>query len=327
MSQQLTLFIGPHADDPHTDVVSTHQTKNINRSVSNGPLKLCVLGSGSGGNSSVLQLGQQTILIDAGFGPRTTAKRLHGVKLDLTDIHAICLTHLDQDHFRPNWIATLLEHRILVWLHRGHLGALERIKGGDELGRAQLLKVFDGKPFEPVSGLRATAVHLPHDMKGTTGFLFESNVGRVGYATDLGHVSTELIQRFAGVDLLAIESNYDPPMQMQSSRPAFLKRRIMGGRGHLSNPEAFEAVQRIVDRSPAGLPHHIVLLHRSQQCNCPSAVQRVFNQDARIGPRVVLTEQRRRSRWLTVTPNDPDKTSERISDHSCGASAGSPSAV
>lgn len=265
-------------------------------------LQLCVLGSGSSGNSSVLKLGKAAMLIDAGFGPRTMVKRLGEAKLEFNQVDAVCLTHLDRDHFQPALIRVLIECRIRVVIHRWHLQVFEQTDGAQALIHAKLLEVFDGHLFEPIAGLRATSFPLPHDDTGTTGFLFESDVGRMGYATDLGHVPSELIDRFAGVNLLAIESNYDPHMQLSSNRPMFLKRRIMSGKGHLANEESFDAVRRIVDRSPKGNPQQIVLLHRSTQCNCPYVVQRVFNQDPRIGPRVVLTEQHRSTRWLAVAP-------------------------
>ena len=145
-------------------------------------------------------------------------------------------------------------------------------------------------------------MRLPHDRQGTNAFLVQTSVGRVGYATDLGHVPGELVARFAGVDLLAIESNYDPDMQRRSSRPLFVKRRIMGKLGHLSNAEAFEAVQQITARSPRGRPKHIVLLHRSHQCNDPDLVRRLFTQDRQLYRRVTLTQQRRRSRWFKIKP-------------------------
>lgn len=305
-----SLFTGPLVADSAKPVPPPHQLNNITARKSRTHLRFSVLGSGSGGNSSVLQWAGRSMLIDAGFGPRTTARRLRAAGIDLADLTAVCVSHFDRDHFRPTWMAALLQYRIKLLLHRWHLGDFERLPGARLLGRAGLLHVFDSQPFEVMASLTGTAVRLPHDMKGTTGFLFESAGGRVGYATDLGHVPAELIHRFAGVDLLAIESNYDPQMQMQSGRPVFLKRRIMGGRGHLSNEQAFDAVRRIVDASPAGCPQHIVLLHRSRQCNCPYVVRRVFNQDPRIGPRVMLTEQRRRSRWLNLRVLAPMRRSQ-----------------
>lgn len=275
-------------------------SRHFDRSAMNTILQLCVLGSGSSGNSSVLKLGKTAMLIDAGFGPRTMAKRLGEAKLELNQIDAVCLTHLDRDHFQPALIRSLIEHRIRVVIHRWHLQAFEQTHGAQDLIHAKLLDVFDGHLFEPIVGLRATPFPLPHDDTGTTGFLFESDVGRVGYATDLGQVPSELIDRFAGVNLLAIESNYDPHMQLRSNRPMFLKRRIMSDKGHLANEESFDAVRRIVDLGRGGNPQKIVLLHRSIQCNCPYVVRQVFNQDPRIGPRVVLTEQHCSTRWLSV---------------------------
>lgn len=263
-------------------------------------LELCVLGSGSSGNSTVIRWGESVVLVDAGFGPRTTARRLEGMGVTLDDINAICLTHLDRDHFNPNWISTLVRKRVRIYVHSRHVHSLYRIDGAGTLHRAGLLHLVGKGSFEPVAGLGAVPFTLPHDRKGTTGFVFESEAGRIGYATDLGQVPDELIQRFAGVDFLAIESNYDPQMQHDSARPQMLKQRIMGGWGHLSNQQAFEAVGRILDHSPNGGPSRVVLLHRSRQCNCPALVRRLFMQDARLAARLWLAEQGQPTGWLTV---------------------------
>ena len=269
-------------------------------------LAVCVLGSGSGGNSTAVRLrrgaDERFMLIDAGLGPNTIAPRLRSAGLQLANLRALCVTHLDQDHFRPTWIKTLLGFEITVYLHRWHLWQWHHIDGSAEMQRAGLVHVFEDDAFEPAGFVRAEPVRLPHDDKGTVGFRIDTPGGSLGYATDLGHVPRALIDGFANVDVLAIESNYDPPMQMRSERPAFLKRRIMSGKGHLSNQEAFNAVRAIDQRSGTGFPQHIVLLHRSAQCNDPRVVREVFNQDRAISRRVTLTHQRRRTRWLAVKP-------------------------
>jgi len=81
---------------------------------------------------------------------------------------------------------------------------------------------------------------LPHDDLATAGFLFCHGGIRLGFATYLGRVPTALLESFTDLDALAVESNYDRTMQQASNRPAFLKRRIMGGLGHLSNEQASE---------------------------------------------------------------------------------------
>ena len=113
---------------------------------------------------------------------------------------------------------------------------------------------------------------------------------RIGYATDLGRVPRYFFDRFRDLDCIALESNYDPQMQADSARPRFLKRRITGGHGHLSNLQAFAAIRKLLDRARR-LPDHIVLLHRSQECNCPDLVRRLFSADQRIASRLTLAQQ------------------------------------
>jgi hypothetical protein len=97
-------------------------------------------------------------------------------------------------------------------------------------------------------------------------------------------------------------------MQVNSARPWFLKQRIMGGAGHLSNEQAFNAVRAILDRAQrvrGCLPSHIVLLHRSRQCNCPKVVRHLFHQDPRVAERLTLSDQYRRTDWLRPVSAKP----------------------
>ncbi len=352
------VALAPHSPDADAIPGSTARAQ----------LAACVLGSGSGGNSTVIRCNGQSLLIDAGFGPRTTAERLAQVGVQLADLRAICLTHLDQDHFRPSWIRTIVGLGIRVYLHRWHVSYLNQYSDADELRRADLLRVFDGQAFEPIEGLRVTTVPLPHDDKGTSAFHLEaiaptpsprsggegwgegvpcspddaeshlhapphssstdpltppsppadrgrgsrkpapidraSGSPRIGYATDLGHVPDALIDLFAGVDLLMLESNYDPHLQLTSSRPAFLKARVMGDHGHLSNEQALDACRRIAAKSPRGNPQKIVLLHRSQQCNTHELVRQTFASEPMFAKCFTVAQQRRHTPWFAVRPLD-----------------------
>ncbi len=277
-------------------------------------LELCVLGSGSSGNSTVVRAPWGAFLVDAGFGPRVTEQRLHGLGLKVSDISAIVLTHLDSDHFNFHWLLTILKHNIHVHVARRHTQAFfkapeirdlqakleKKRRPGDALQR--LVVPFDDA-LAPLRGVQLEVVPLVHDSTGSHGFVIEADGYRVGFATDLGHVPELLIEKFCGVDLLAIESNYDPDMELQSDRPFFLKQRVMGGSGHLSNQQAFAAVQAILVRThemcgPGRLPRHIVLLHRSRQCNCPKLLHQLFASDPRVAPILTLTQQHESTGWL-----------------------------
>jgi phosphoribosyl 1,2-cyclic phosphodiesterase len=261
-------------------------------------LELCILASGSSGNATVLRCPAGVMLIDLGIGPRTTAKRLLGTGVGVGDIAAVCLTHLDGDHFNFSWVPTLIRRKIRLFCHiekgREILRTVAREFAG-QLGR--LVHAFEDGAFWPLEGVRFHPFPLAHDRSGSHGFVIDGFDYRIGFATDLGHVPAHLHEHFRDLNLIALESNYDPMMQEQSARPMFLKRRIMGGKGHLSNRQALAAVQRILDRGHR-LPDHIVLLHRSRQCNCPDLVRALFSKDRRIGPRLTLAEQYERTPWL-----------------------------
>ena len=263
-------------------------------------LELCILASGSSGNCAIVRTPAGVILVDAGIGPRTVARRLEGTGLTLADLRAICLTHLDGDHFTLNWAATIVKLGLRVYCHARRVGHLVQLVGEAE-GFAALIHSFDHRVFQPLDGLAAHSVAFEHDEHGSHGFLLEGFGQRIGYATDLGRVPVELTERFLGVDILALESNYDPTMQLASPRPYFLKQRIMGGSGHLSNQQAFDVVRLLLNKCEQAarpLPSHIALLHRSRQCNCPRIVRKLFERDARIAARLTLCEQGERSEWM-----------------------------
>jgi phosphoribosyl 1,2-cyclic phosphodiesterase len=255
---------------------------------------LRVLASGSEGNCSILVFTagpkRRACLIDAGLSPRRTLLLLERSGLCEDDIDCVLLTHLDHDHWHSGWVRRW-PRRWLLCLSKQH---------GDHGRRRRLLpldrlQIFDGAFFEVATGVRATPFTASHDDLGVASFRFDISTpdrsGSLGFATDLGRVPEGLVECFRGVDVLAIESNYCPRMQMASLRPEYLKRRIMGGSGHLSNEQAAEAVMAIEPRD------HVVFLHLSRECNHPSLVASL-HEGADYS--VTITEQEVPSRWVEV---------------------------
>jgi len=268
-------------------------------------LELCVLASGSRGNSSLVRADGRCMLIDAGLGPRAAEKRMVGTGVSFADLEAICLTHLDSDHFNPSWFRVVLDLQIKIFCPENQVKILRRLARREQALKPlqEFIVTFSGEDFEPLPGVHCRTMHLAHDRHGSHGYLIESGDFSIGYATDFGAVPAELIEFFAGVDILAIESNYDPYLQLHSARPQFLKQRVMGPAGHLSNEQAFAAVRAIMDQTSrvfrgAKRTHHVVLLHRSQECNCPMLLRRLFEQDSRIAAVLELSHQHQRTAWL-----------------------------
>jgi phosphoribosyl 1,2-cyclic phosphodiesterase len=198
------------------------------------------------------------VLIDAGLSPRRTNELLESLGLGDVPIHAVLLTHLDNDHWHQGWLAALPE-RASVYIHKRHRNRAQRC------GILYITtRVFE-EDFDLVPGVRVRPALMSHDTLGAAAFRieFEHSGRSLGFATDLGRANQRLLDHLAGVDVLAIESNYCPKMQVASGRPEYLQRRIMNGSGHLSNEQAAEAVHAIAPRE------HVVLLHLSEECNTP----------------------------------------------------------
>lgn len=198
-------------------------------------ISFAVLGSGSKGNAAVLCCGGHRLLVDAGLSVRQT--------------------HLDRDHFSTGWAGRLQRQPLPIYVAPGHQRAAEACGAS----AANLRSLEDDNP-DVLGTLRIEIVNVAHDDSGCTAFVFEYEGCRLGWATDLGHVPPHLFDRFVNLDALAFESNYDRTMQLASERPSFLKERIMGGQGHLSNRETLEAVNTIAASSQL---QHIALLHMS----------------------------------------------------------------
>jgi phosphoribosyl 1,2-cyclic phosphodiesterase len=265
--------------------------------------RLCVLGSGSSGNCSVLEvLGTEgrssRLLIDLGLSPRATRALLAQRGLRIEDIDAALLTHLDIDHCHPGWAGARAfgseGDRISVIVHARH-AHLARTRG---LNPARL-RTFDA-PFAPCTGLTAFPLLAHHDQHGSVCYRFQitrhARRATLAYATDVGRVTPALLAHMRGAHVLAIESNYHPPLQLASDRPEFLKRRIMGGHGHLSNQQACEIIRASCARDDQA-PDHVVLLHLSRDCNDRELVAREH-----AGARYALTiaHPREPTPWIDV---------------------------
>ncbi|MBS0191259.1 MAG: MBL fold metallo-hydrolase [Phycisphaerales bacterium] len=253
-------------------------------------LRLCVLASGSAGNCSVLVIsdhsGSSFWLIDAGLSMRRTRKLLQQIGLGEQSPRGILLTHLDDDHAGRSTLDGFGED-VPVFMHKRHLGRASR--EGRLFRRTELLA--DGLKLSDSCSVHVRLAH--HDTDGSASFRFtledRSRRAQLGYATDLGRPTAELIDHLRGVDILAIESNYCPLMQEAADRPRLVKDRVTGGSGHLSNQQCARMVRAIAPR------RHVVLLHLSRQCNSPELAARE-HRDA--GYELFISSQTDPTPWL-----------------------------
>ena len=233
-----------------------------------------VLGSGSSGNSSLLEVNGFGVLIDIGFGPRSLAGRLPPAPGFWDRVHAALLTHVHGDHWNENTLKRLRLRGIPLQCHAEHAIDLRYASSAfAALADAGLVRHYEADtPMELGAGCRCTPLPLSHDGGETFGFRFNGprqERWALGYAADLGCWDKALARGLADVDVLALEFNHDVGLQYQSGRSPDLIRRVLSDRGHLSNVQAADLFAAVLRQSRPGRLRHLVQLHLSRQCNKP----------------------------------------------------------
>jgi len=232
-------------------------------------LRFRSLGSGSAGNATLVEArsgGRTTrLLIDCGFALRQLDQRLARAGLATSDIDAVFITHEHGDHIGCAH-ALALRERIPVWMSEGTWLATG---GRDYQGHLHLAR--DGLAIE-VGEMRIEPFTVPHDAREPLQLRCSDGARHLGVLTDLGHATPHVLTRLAQLDALLLEFNHDSAMLADSRYPPFLKQRVGGSYGHLSNAAAAAIAAAL---NHAGL-HHVVAAHLSAQNNRPELVRRAM---------------------------------------------------
>ena len=222
---------------------------------------LYTLASGSSGNALVISMSGAHFLVDAGISCRKIRQRLQAVGVPRLD--GLFLTHTHSDHV--SGLKTLLKTLPLpVYATAETLDCLPYMDS---------LCGFHPLPLEsPVTlaGCQITAFPTSHDAAGSCGYRFDGPDGSVGVLTDTGYVTDEAAAVLPGVDLAVLETNHDVETLKSGPYPYYLKRRILGPQGHLSNEDAARFAVVLAENGAKKL----VLAHLSRENNTPAMALR-----------------------------------------------------
>ena len=244
------------------------------------------LASGSSGNASLIRCGGTTVLLDAGISCRRITTSLRELGLTVDDLTAVLITHTHTDHIAG--LQTMLKKsdfpiftsqaaaRDLLYRMPGCAGRLEAFVPGQSF----VLGCCTVHPFA-----------ISHDAPGACGYRLDTEDGSVGLLTDSGYVTEEAAETLSGCDLVLLEANHDVETLECGPYPDYLKQRILGSSGHLSN----ETAARFAVTLTRSGTRELILSHLSRENNTPamaySTVERTLSA-AGLSPR------------LTVAPRD-----------------------
>lgn len=194
-------------------------------------MKISVLGSGSSGNSTFIEVDGYKLLIDAGFSCKKTEEKLKEIGEDLSKISSILITHEHMDHIGGAGIIAR-KYDIPLFITKESYEA-----GKNKIGsiNENLLNFFD-ESFILEDKIKVIPFDVMHDAARTVGFKLETQLNKkISVSTDIGCINNIIRENFKDVDAMIIESNYDFNMLMNSSYPWNLKERVKSRNGHLSN--------------------------------------------------------------------------------------------
>ena len=223
-------------------------------------LELCTLASGSSGNSLLVTDGQTHLLIDAGISCRRICTSLRELGVDPGALSGVLITHEHTDHV--SGLATLTKRfPVPIYTSRGTARQLcYRIAFLED----RIHTVAPGTSFT-IGSLGVESFSTPHDTSESMGFAICAGGRKAAVVTDLGHVTEQVRAGIKGADLLVAEANHDEEWVRSGPYPYFLKERILGERGHLSN----EAGARLACEAAQAGAHTLILAHLSAENNTP----------------------------------------------------------
>jgi phosphoribosyl 1,2-cyclic phosphodiesterase len=224
----------------------------------NENITICPLASGSKGNSLFVSWKNNSILIDAGLSGIEIQRRLESKGLSPESLTAIIVTHEHSDHIRGVGILSR-RYNIPVYINKN------TYKKASSMGRLAGLELFEcGSNFK-IDSMEVSPFTISHDAADPSGFTLEYKGKKIGIATDLGIATNLVKEHLKNCSFLYLESNHDPDMLKNGPYPWFLKQRIKGRQGHLSNMDSNELLQILNNKDLK----HVTLAHLSEENNTP----------------------------------------------------------
>ena len=234
-------------------------------------LNFCSLYSGSSGNSLFVQTANSKILIDCGVSSKKVEEALNSIEVAPSSIDAVLVTHEHIDHVKG--LATFSsKFNIPVFSTAETFENMEKITSKISENNLNYFKI--NEKF-CIGDLEILPFAIPHDAANPCGFNIFKDKKKISIATDLGHVSADILKSLRNSSLVMLESNYDANVLQYSSYPYLLKQRICGPKGHLENCATGQTIAHLIG---SGL-EQALLIHLSKENNFPELALKTVTEE------------------------------------------------
>lgn len=224
-------------------------------------MNLCSISSGSSGNCTFVGSKNTKLLIDAGISGKKIENGLNSIDVHPEDIEGILVTHEHADHIMGLGVLAR-RYNTPIYGTAETINAILRMKNIGRIAEELLHYVVPDEPFQ-INDITVEPFSTSHDASNPVCYTFQSDGHKVGMATDLGKYDDYIISKLSGSEILLLEANHDINMLMVGGYPYYLKQRILGDRGHLSNDYSAKLLCKLLHDKLK----HITLAHLSKENN------------------------------------------------------------
>jgi len=221
-------------------------------------MKFTTLMSGSSGNCLYVEGSDGGILIDAGCSLKYLRTALSQLEIAENSLKALFITHEHSDHIKG---AANISRKLSLPIYATPLTWNKMPFQMDFSADEQHIFEYGMQ----IGGMKIDFLKLYHDAVQPIGFIFSEAGQRVAVITDTGKITPSMLNKIQGVNGLILEANHDRAMLMSGPYPYFLKQRVCGEQGHLSNEQAVCALRELANQEMKA----VILAHLSEQNNTP----------------------------------------------------------
>lgn len=236
-------------------------------------LNFISFGSGSSGNSYLLYNDSDALLIDSGIGVRQLKKNFFDYGLRRDTIKAILVTHDHADHVKSVGVVSSELHVPVFATSDVHLGIQKNYCVRKKIESGLVRYVEKGKTFQ-IGSFSVSAFGVPHDSLDNVGYCVDYKGMTFCLMTDIGEITQEIRSNISRANYLVIEANHDEQMLLDGPYPRYLKERVAGSGGHLSN----RVSATVLEECATETLRHVWLCHLSEENNHPELVRKTFEQ-------------------------------------------------
>lgn len=240
-------------------------------------MRLCSIASGSSGNCIYVGSEQAHVLVDVGISGKRIEAGLNLIDLTAKEIDGILITHEHSDHIKGLGVIAR-KYQIPVYATGGTVDAMSRMNTLGKFPEGIFREIREDEPFS-IKDLTVNPFTIPHDAAQPVGYRFSCNGHSVGIATDLGKYNEYIVENLQNLDALLLEANHDIRMLQVGKYPYYLKQRILGDRGHLSNENAGRLLCRLLHDNLKA----VFLGHLSKENNYEELAYETVCQEVTLG--------------------------------------------